>query len=510
MNISTWKLDCSDEHFAQLIDIIKNTKKQLYILDTSKTTFSLVEKYVYDVANYHFSRLGLDINDKFVEFWFKGNITMENNRVLGINQFHVDCDEEERARNNVFCKPLLSCVSYFNKCNFPTIITEVGIDDYKFKEFNHKNNIGLVFPEERKQVTFDGTNFHGVLNIFNESIDESINESIDECNPLIDRLMFAINLWDKKPLDISFFDSNNTTTSSTFTKEPVLFSMSNSSSISDFKLIKNKEKVFNYKFYESMLYNKNNFVMPNAVVTSVKEVYDSLSVNEPFSANFLITDEFDEKEIIFSDKKKAFEKFNSQINLINGLESFTNEQQNIFYNRFIQRFTYNNIFGKNVCEWFIAESENYARLNGGWTTQRHHNYPTTDLPLEKITSIFGFTLFSFNNIFDRIKKSYCLPDYLTFNISDLFVVKYDSDMQNSLEMHHDGSFFSMNILLSDTNDFEGGGTYFNDGITSYLNQGDLLVHSGKVKHSGLTITKGNRYVLIAFVNILITLDKDLL
>jgi hypothetical protein len=286
--------------------------------------------------------------------------------------------------------------------------------------------------------------------------------------------------------------------------------MSNSSSISDFKLIKNKEKVFNYKFYESMLYNKNNFVMPNAVVTSVKEVYDSLSVNEPFSANFLITDEFDEKEIIFSDKKKAFEKFNSQINLINSVESFTNEQQNIFYNRFIQRFTYNNIFSKNVCEWFIAESENYARLNGGWTTQRHHNYPTTDLPLEKITSIFGFTLFSFNNIFDRIKKSYCLPDYLTFNISDLFVVKYDSDMQNSLEMHHDGSFFSMNILLSDTNDFEGGGTYFNDGITAYLNQGDLLVHSGKVKHSGLPITKGNRYVLIAFVNILITLDKDLL
>ena len=84
MNACTWKLDCSDEHFAQLIDIIKNTKKQLYVLDTSKPTFSLIEKYVYDVANFHFSRLGLNISDKFVEFWFKGNITMENNRILVI------------------------------------------------------------------------------------------------------------------------------------------------------------------------------------------------------------------------------------------------------------------------------------------------------------------------------------------------------------------------------------------------------------------------------------------
>jgi len=500
MNSHTWKLDCSDEHYSQMIDIIKNSNKQLYILDTTKSSFCLVEKYVYDIAQFHFSRLGIDINDKFIEFWFKDTITVENHNILGINQFHVDCDEIEREINNIFYKPLLSSVSYFNKCNFPTIITEIGIDDYKFKEFKHKNNICLIFPEERKQVTFDGTNFHGVVNIFNE-ISSSKN---------IDRFMFAINLWDKRPLNIPYF--SDCSSSFTFTKEPVLFSLSSSTSSSTnkdsaFKLIKNKEKVFNHNFYESMLYNKKNFIMPESIVSNVKEVFDSL--NEPFSANFLITDNFDEKEIIFSDKKKIFDKLNSQITMINNIETFTDVQKDVFYNRFIQRFIYNNVFSKNVCEWFIAESENYAKLNGGWTTQRHNKYPTTDLPLEKITNIFGFTLFSFNNIFDRITKSYCLPDYLTFNISDLFVVKYDSSMQNSLELHQDGSFFSINILLSDPNDFEGSGTYFNDGITCYLNQGDLLVHSGKVKHSGLAITKGNRYILVAFVNILIKLDKDM-
>jgi hypothetical protein len=498
MDTNIWKLDCSNEHYDKLIDIIKNTDGHLFILDTNKTNFSLVEKYVYDIANYHFSRLGFDINNKFVEFWFKNNITIENDNILGINQFHVDCDEHEKKNNNVFLKPLLSCVSYFNKCNFPTIITEVSIDDYKFKEFNHKNNIQIIFPEERKQVTFDGTNFHGVLNIFN-------NFSYFSSNSL-DRLMFAINLWDKKPVNIPFF-KNSSDSCCSFTKDNVLFSISSSYNKSEFKLIKNKDKVFNYNFYESMLYNKNQFVMPEVITSSIKDIFDLLS--EPFSANFLITDDFDEKEIIFSDKKKVFHKFNSQIKLINSIETFTNEQKDVFYNRFIQRFTYNNIFSKNVCEWFISESEKYAELNGGWTTQRHHNYPTTDLPVEKITNIFGFTLFSFNTIFESIKKSYCLPDYFTFNISDLFVVKYDSDMQNSLEMHQDGSFFSMNILLSDNNNFEGGGTYFNDGITSYLNQGDLLVHSGKVKHSGLPITKGKRYVLVSFVNIIINVDKDI-
>ena len=66
---------------------------------------------------------------------------------------------------------------------------------------------------------------------------------------------------------------------------------------------------------------------------------------------------------------------------------------------------------------------------------------------------------------------------------------------------------SINILLSDTKDFEGGGTYFNDGLTVFLEQGDVLVHSGKVKHSGLPITKGTRYIMVAFVTIEVKLNN---
>jgi len=38
----------------------------------------------------------------------------------------------------------------------------------------------------------------------------------------------------------------------------------------------------------------------------------------------------------------------------------------------------------------------------------------------------------------------------------------------------------------------------------------MLVHSGKVKHSGLPISKGKRYVLVAFVNIIINMENDIL
>ena len=96
---------------------------------------------------------------------------------------------------------------------------------------------------------------------------------------------------------------------------------------------------------------------------------------------------------------------------------------------------------------------------------------------------------------------------MLFNINDLFIVKYDEATQNKLDLHQDGSFLSINILLSDTKDFEGGGTYFNDGLTSFLEQGDLLVHSGKVEHSGLTVTKGTRYIMVAFINIEVKLNN---
>ena len=68
-------------------------------------------------------------------------------------------------------------------------------------------------------------------------------------------------------------------------------------------------------------------------------------------------------------------------------------------------------------------------------------------------------------------------------------------------MHTDGSFLSINILLNNENEFEGGGTIFEDGLVMNAKQGDLILHSSLIKHSGLQVYKGTRYVLVCFINL---------
>ena len=131
------------------------------------------------------------------------------------------------------------------------------------------------------------------------------------------------------------------------------------------------------------------------------------------------------------------------------------------------------------------------------------------MPVERIASIFGLILETLHTIVKKVKKSYGLKDDMVVNIHDLFIVKYKDNEQNYLDMHCDGSFLSFNILLSDTADFEGGGTYFDDGLTAYLEQGDILIHTSRIKHAGLPITKGTRYLLVGFLNIDLTVEDIL-
>jgi hypothetical protein len=187
--------------------------------------------------------------------------------------------------------------------------------------------------------------------------------------------------------------------------------------------------------------------------------------------------------------------------VLDDIKELMEETNPIKYNRFLQRFMYPKIYCPNVCSWIINECENYAKDNGGWTKKRHKNYPTTDLPVESVKSIFGFVFQSLKLLSEKIKHSYGLTDEINIDYSDLFIVKYKANDQSFLEIHKDGSFLSFNILLSNPRDFEGGGTYFDDGLIMKGEQGDLIIHTSKMNHSGLPITKGTRYLLVGFVNL---------
>lgn len=85
---------------------------------------------------------------------------------------------------------------------------------------------------------------------------------------------------------------------------------------------------------------------------------------------------------------------------------------------------------------------------------------------------------------------------------DIFFVKYSAaaGAQRDLRVHTDGSVFSFNVLLNEPTDFDGGGTIFEaSGLTVKPSRGTAIGHSGRVRHGGVAISRGERYLLVGFV-----------
>jgi len=200
LNVNVWTMqDTNDVEYNELIKTYISENKWLsktHLLDLSKTKYTLIEKYVYDIAMFHFKRLDIEVSDKhFVEFWCKDKFSTYD--------LHVDCDELLKRRN-VYEYPMLSCVTYLNdNPDCPTIITNVDLNCYKYKEFENQTELLLSFPVKNKQITFDGKYYHGCTVINDESV-------------VKDRYIIAINLWNKKPMNVDYFTPTNNTETNRF------------------------------------------------------------------------------------------------------------------------------------------------------------------------------------------------------------------------------------------------------------------------------------------------------
>jgi len=159
----------------------------------------------------------------------------------------------------------------------------------------------------------------------------------------------------------------------------------------------------------------------------------------------------------------------------------------------------NGFLDKKSCNFIIKSSEEF----GKWGVARHKNYPTTDIPIQEIIPLNKLSTQILRKICYIMKKEYNLEESSIIEPFDVFVVKYELSGQKELELHRDVSVLSFVLLLSNPNDFEGGGTYYkeNDLLINQKIQGSLVIHCGKTRHSGKAITAGKRYILIGFCRI---------
>lgn len=175
----------------------------------------------------------------------------------------------------------------------------------------------------------------------------------------------------------------------------------------------------------------------------------------------------------------------------------------------------------------------YASDNKSWEKQesRHVSYNTVDFAIEdsdEITDYLEEIKFE-DRVFGALKDAYDI-DTEDMEFLDLFCASYeaadDSDRKtmDRLEFHRDGSLLSFSLLLSDPSEFEGGGTIFDalrdlpaeDGSSILKAEGTIqppkagyaTLHSGKLLHGGHVVTKGQRVIMVGFVDCDVRNMKD--
>lgn len=460
--MQVWNITHDIDNFIIINELNENKWDNTFLLDLTRQNYSLIEKIVYDITLFHAERLSIPIGTLFAEFWWKLEADTDC--------FHYDCDEYLKKTTGTYIHPLLSTITYFNDHDCPTVITQIDREIYKYKDFDKQNTITISFPRIGKHITFDSKYYHGISNVFAHS---------ETCNK--PRYILAINIWERQPECVDWYPINskdNCDTSIVIEKHS-----------EEIEQVYVTPEHLNFDLFERLTYKHEN---------NLFTVFEEYIKDKSGSTFQFIRDDDIDKRILENSLKTKYG------DIIDDINALLKKAEPIKYNRFLQRFQYSGIYTPDTCRWIISECEKYALQNGGWTTRRHVSYPTTDLPVELIGSVFGFILETFKTITSKIMKSYCLDENtIKLDYTDVFIVKYEYSAQEYLEMHCDGSFISFQILLSNITDFEGGGTYFDDGLIMKPDQGGLVIHSSHIKHSGLPITSGIRYVLVGFVNLVL-------
>ena len=165
-------------------------------------------------------------------------------------------------------------------------------------------------------------------------------------------------------------------------------------------------------------------------------------------------------------------------------------------------FVRKGILTADECAQTIRDVEEHvAASQKGWTTSRHYAVPTTDIPIHAVPSVLNrFNRILIDRVFPLLAEQFKVKAH-RIRVIDAFVVKYCAESQRSLPLHCDQSQFSLTITLNCGDEYDGGGTYFAEQgeIVNSRESGAVISFEGSLLHGGHPITRGTRYIIVAFL-----------
>jgi hypothetical protein len=196
---------------------------------------------------------------------------------------------------------------------------------------------------------------------------------------------------------------------------------------------------------------------------------------------------------------------------------YNTDPQKISLSRSLINFNYHEVIGHpslnihrlrlpleyhSLLEQIVFGCEKYAQTQEtGWFTNLY-SLTKQDIALREIPYLYKAS----RPIVSYVKKvtSLLVSSELKTDKNQPHVLKYsveDGSNHTGVELHHDKCDFTINIMMSRSNSYQGGGTYFPEANQNVrLEFGEFLIHPGCCVHGGVDITKGNRYLMVLFAN----------
>jgi hypothetical protein len=160
------------------------------------------------------------------------------------------------------------------------------------------------------------------------------------------------------------------------------------------------------------------------------------------------------------------------------------------------------LLAQDECQAIITAVETHceAQGNGNWTTSRHYAVPTTDVPVASIPVVRDWFNIALKTKLFPFIAGHFEQDASSLRLIDAFVVRYTAEAQRSLPLHVDQSQFSLTIAMNPTCEYDGGGTVFAEtGDVANGEAGDVIAFDGSLLHGGYPVSRGTRYIIVAFV-----------